>query len=155
MKFKKYIDSPKDKWPDFKIKWNLDLDKSLKDNIPRYDSTDFLLNYYFPKGALVGWVNLNDLFDHMTSFCKKMRDRDSYIEEELNNIKIAKIISSCINKKELLPPYIDIVGDSFGIRNGWHRLLICLAKKEKKIPIFISHEKKMLFEKKIKNIEWV
>lgn len=151
--FEDYMDIAEKHWPRFNIKWDLDYKKSILANeIPESMFTDGSLSFHFPEGFIIGWVNLNDLLDKMIPSIK--RDSKNW-KNDLNPIKIAKIISQCVNGATIYPPYVDICDTGINIRNGYHRLYICLTKKISKIPILISYNNKNNFARELQDIEWI
>jgi len=151
MEFEKYLNLSKNNWPDFNIKWNLKLKDSLSSD--NFNDTEFVKEF-FSRGFLIGLINLNDLINNMHSFHQE-KLKENLPVKELEDVKIAKIIYSCVTNKELLPPYITFCLGAFSIKDGWHRLRICSEIKEEKIPILISKDEKETFNKKINNIEWL
>lgn len=146
----KYQNLPVEKWPKFKIQWDL---KSSSQRFALDNFSEQLFNERYPNGLLLGEINLKELLR-----CLPLGSRweDSNIWSVGAKPKIERAILFWKSGNKMSPPLICLSdSESLIIGGGYNRIAVCIAKNITKMPILVLPSEKNEVEKKLITVKWM
>lgn len=146
-----FINLPIERWPAFQIRWDL--------NPENYHyaigiNKEEVFNTLFPNGVILAWADLLEIDSILTRQSQRSVDEIWTIGDPL---KTAKIILYWNEGNAMTPSFIELYNadnNFLSITGGNHRLAVCRAKGESRVPFLTLPEYKNRINELLKTIEW-